>query len=171
MMKQQEIERLIERYGIHQMPDGRLGMRQPLAGDKARIIALRDDISAHLRAQRDERERKARARQELEERIGLCELRAILDSWDSYRRDFARAMQRGEGWLPAEPKESAEDAAARLPLAALYLRAENEALRPGAHGAIGQRTLDAIHAGMGIPAAIAQMEAEIAAEAERRAWD
>ena len=165
------IERMIERYGISLLPDGRLNMRRPSPADQKWIIEHRDDLRAFLIAAKAEQERKAQARQELEERIGLRELRAILDRWDAYREDFARAMRRGEGRLPAEPTESAEDATARLPLAALYLRAEQEALRPGAHGAIGQRALDAIREGADIAAAIAQMDAEIAAEAERRAWD
>lgn len=163
-------EKMIQKYNISFANDGsgRISVARSSAADKEWIIAHKAEIVAVLDA-RKQAEAEAKGRLEA---MGVPTLRAIRTEWENYRRAFARAVERGDGRMPAKPALEAEDVAKEYPDAVLYLKAEaySQASHYAKAGA-GSRAVEAIKAGADPAEAVAIMEAEWAAHSREHMWD
>jgi hypothetical protein len=105
---------------------------------------------------------------------GLAELQAARDAEAEYHHEFNRRLEDEalSSIMPARPKVSAEDVAAKHPRAAAYIKAENWTYSNNyTKNAAGRKALERIINGEDHEQVLAEMEAEWSAHCDQHVWD
>lgn len=174
-MTKQEIETMIERYGMTRAND-KIRMSKNLDEankNLAAIKAAKQEILAYWDAEAEQRIAEQRKKDETFYSIpGVRELSEARNEWGKYYREFNEVMERGDCIFPAKP-ESDIEALEKNTLAVWALKTKKEALYGTNYeiSAIGKRAYDALRNGEDPEMVKAAYDAEKDAFVERHMWD
>ena len=171
------VEELVKHCEIRLAGTDKLEIRNVARGKKMldEIKARKTEIGDYLDAE------EAAARVAAENRKakiaaieGLAELQAARDAEANYHHEVNRRFddEALSSFMPARPKVSSKDVAAKYPRAGAYVKAESWTYASNyAKNAAGRKALERIINGEDYEQVLAEMDAEWSAHCDQHAWD
>ena len=174
-MTVEEIRQMIEYYGMSRAGD-KIRMTKHLDETKKNIEAIKaakPEIMAYWDAEYKAQQEEWKRRQERFLSIpGVREIMAAQRAWEDYHEEFNRAMDEGNGRVPASPDVSINELVAKFPDGAFAVKVYDETLSHNYEiSAYANRAYDALRDGKPVSEVREAYEKEKAAFVERHMWD
>lgn len=178
-MTDERVAYFVKKYDMYKKPNGQIWARiTPSKEDAAEIQPAREEFMAYFKRLEDEEKAKSEKAKERDRRVasipGVKEIREAEDALWKWRRDFNRAMERGDGIIPTKKvKESdLEDLIKKYPDADFALKVEDERYSDNYEiAAIARRAYDAIGDGLSVAEVKVRYEKEKDEFVKRHMWD
>lgn len=178
-MTEERVAYFVKKYDMCKKPNGQIWARIiPSKEDMAEIKLAREEFTAYFKRLEDEEKAKAEKAKEPERYIasipGVKEIREAENALWKWRRDFNRAMERGDGIIPNKTvtENDLKDLIKKYPDADFALKVEDERYSDNYEiAAIARRAYDAIGDGQRVAEVKAQYEKEKDEFVKRHMWD
>ena len=178
-MTDERVACFVKKYDMYKKPNGQIWARiTPSKEDAAEIQPAREEFMAYFKRREDEEKAKAEKAKKRDLRVasipGVKEIREAEDALWKWRRDFNRAMERGDGILPNKTvtENDLKDLIKKYPDADFALKVEDERYSDNYEiAAIARRAYDAIGDGLSVAEVKAQYEKEKDEFVKRHMWD
>lgn len=172
-MTQQEIKKFVEKNHVAIYTKDQTKLQALFADNdtagRRQLMENKSEIMDYLKGQQELEAARAAKKAEIESQSGYTEIEKSISAYNDYHAKFERAMETGNGILPAAPKiGNPDEIRKQYPVGAAYGQIKGNCYSENSQKCnIYKRALESIYAGADILVAHKAAEKEWNEEAER----